>query len=108
MVTVLPSGMTVGIPLNVTKPGHCRMITRFASHIIVSAIRLIIMSPPSVNAVAVSRLLDDVIAASVMPSVVALLALHAAVVTTRVSVVRIRSFQSARARASDWLMFIAV
>ena len=50
------------MPLNVTKPGHCMTITRLASHIIVSAMRLIIMSPPSVNAVAVSRLLAAVMA----------------------------------------------
>ena len=41
--------------VNVTNPGHCRMIIRFVSHIIVSAIRLIIMSPPLVKAVAMSR-----------------------------------------------------
>src|SRR6185436_1922033 len=81
IMTVVPSGIVVGTLVNVTKPGHCMMIIRFASHIIVSAMRFSIMSAVVVNAVAVSRLLAALTAASVMPSAVALVALHAAVVT---------------------------
>ena len=98
-VWVMPS------QVNVTKPGHCMMITRLASHIIVSAIRLIIMSPPVVNAVAVSRAVADLMVASLMPRLVALVALHAAL-TTLISVWRSSDCQSDRRVLSDVLMFI--
>ncbi len=62
--------------LKVTKPGHCRMIERLLSHIIVSAMSLIIMSPPSVKAVVSVEAAEapppaSLIAASVMPRAVA-------------------------------------
>src|SRR5438132_13034959 len=91
--------------VNVTNPGHCMMMTRFASHIIVSAIRLIIMSPPLVKAVAVSRAVADCTVDDEMPRLVALSALHAAL-TTLISVVRSRSAQLDRLCLSDMLMFI--
>ena len=66
------------------------------------------MSMPSVYAVSVSRLPAAVMAASVMPRLVALVALHAFVVgTTVVSTDRISAFQSASRCLSVMLMFFA-